>query len=269
VPNGGFDFFGALGDAFNSLFNSLFSLLVSLINFILYVLNLLLNVLFAVVRFLSKAFRILLRGFKHIISDIVHGRFLHLYRDYLELKRKIKAWFEKHLPWLLQLRKRFDLWYRGTIIPILNLIQRLRAILAALRIFHIKFAAKLDALLGALESKIIRNTLKLRQFNNQIVSFLELIFDPGLFIRHNVLITSAARAIRGLFNSLGLGFGRALTAAELASQDRDGQSITRAGVAAEAASHPDKGLSPELLLELDNAETALPPLAGDPENRFV
>ncbi len=220
-------------------------------------------------RVIGKGFKYFFKGFRHVLSDIVHGRFVKLYHDYLDQKDKLHEWVEEHLGWLLKLRKAFDDWYRNTIIPILNLIHGLRAVLAVFRIFHLKFAEKLDALLGRLESKIIRNTLVLRSKINEILTFVDLVLDPGLLIRQNVLLASAERALNGLFALLGLGWGRTLTAAEEAREKQSRDSITRAGVIAEAATHPSVGISPELLLAADKAERALPPLEGDKESRLA
>ncbi len=230
-----FDFFAALGDALFNGITAAIQLIQEVVRYLLFLVTVIYQVLVAVVQFLEKAFGILLRAIKHILSDIIHGRFLHLYEDYLRLKARLKKWFEDHLGWLLRLRKAFDDWYRHTIIPILNMIQRIRAILAIFRIFHLKFAQKLDDLLGALEAKIIKNTLALRGKVNEIVSILELVLDPSLLIRDNVFLASAARALRGLFNALGLGFGRALTSEEEARQKRDRERYLVANVDARAA----------------------------------
>jgi hypothetical protein len=264
VPNGGFDFFGSLGDALSSALAAVQSAILALLDFLYAVVSFLYNVIVQIIRFLEKAFGVLIRAFKHVISDIVHGRFLHLYQDYLELKRKIKAWLDKHLPWLLELRKRFDLWYRRTVIPILNTIQRVRAILNVLKIFHVKFAAKLDLLLGQLEAKIIRNTLALRGRLNQVISILDLVLDPSLLIRQNVLLLSAQRAIRGLFNALGLGFGRQLTTAEQASLDQDRKRYTVDQQIADAQYYKTTGPSLELLCRQDEAHAALDEITGVP-----
>jgi hypothetical protein len=262
VPNGGFDFFGSLGDALNAALLNIQFFFAAVIDFLYAVVSFLYQVIVQIILFLEKAFRVLIRAFKHVISDIVHGRFLHLYQDYLELKRKIKAWFEKHLPWLLELRKRFDLWYRRTIIPILNTIQRVRAILNVLKIFHVKFATKLDLLLGQLEAKIIRNTLALRGRLNQVISILDLVLDPGLLLRQNVLIASAARAIRGLMNTVGLGFGRALTSTEQAELDRDRDRYKVANVDAHVAQLAATGATADDLLMQQQGLDALSQITG-------
>jgi hypothetical protein len=271
VPNGdgGFDFGGGIPTIGDNQTNAILSLIIAILNALIAVLNFILTLIAAVINFLVKAFGVVVRGIRHVISDIVHGRFVHLYKDYLELKAKLRKWVEDHLGWLLKLRKQFDDWYRNTIIPILNLIQRLRAILAVFRIFHLKFAEKLDELLGRLEAKIIKNTLALRGKLNEVVSIIDLVLDPGLLIRQNVLLGSATRAIRGLFNALGLGWGRKLTTKEAAAEAQRKALLTRAGIKEDAASHPTVGLSAELLIEADKAERALPPLEGNPESRLA
>ena len=271
MPNGdnGFDPFAGVGGAIDAAVSFLTNLVIAIFNALVAALNFLYNLIVAIVNFLVKAFGVVIRGFKHVISDIVHGRFLHLYQDYLALKKKIKDWLDKHLPWLFELRKRFDLWWRHTIVPLLNWIHRVRAILAVLRIFHVGFAKKLDELLAGLEAKIIKNTLVLRAKLNLVISIIDLVLDPGLLIRQNVLIGSAVRAIRQMFAALGLGFGRPLTTQEQADQDRTRHATTRAGIGEDADSHPAVGLSAELLLEADKAERAIPPLEGNPESRLA
>ncbi len=195
MGGGGFDFFGGVSGFFQRIFDAFQAFIVDVINFILRVLSIVVAVLRAVIVFLGKGFAALFRGVKHVISDIVHGRFLHLWEDYLKLKAKIKAWFDKHLRWLLELRRRFDEWFRRTIVPILNLLQRIRRVLAIFRVFHLKFAEKLDALLGRLESKIIRNVLVLRQKVNEISTIINLILDPSLVIRNVPLLRSIWTAL--------------------------------------------------------------------------
>ncbi len=238
MPDGGFDFFGGVSDFFRRLFDAFQAFILDVINFILRVLSVVVAVLRAVILFLGKAFEAVFRGVKHVISDIVHGRFLHLWEDYLKLKAKLKAWFDKHLRWLLELRRRFDAWFRSTIVPILNLLQRIRRVLAIFRIFHLKFAEKLDALIGRLESKIIRNTLALRQKVNEISTIINLILDPSLVIRNVPLLRSIWTAlddITRIFFHTTLrrifGPGRAANVnprmGQLSAEDQDG--LRRAG----------------------------------------
>ncbi|SRR6266571_3679649 len=270
MPNGdgGFDFGNAIPSIGDPQTNAILTIIVAILNAIIAVLNFIIAVIGAIVHFLVKASLLFVRGVKHVISDIVHGRFLHLYQDYLRLKAAIRKWIDDHLGWLLRLRAAFDRWFKNTIVPILNLIQRLRAVLAVFRIFHLKFADKLDRLLGRLESKIIRNTLKLRAKLNEIVTIIDLVLDPGLLINNNVLLASAARSIRALMNLVGLGFARALTDTELASQKVDHDRYKVANVVAAADQHASVGPSAELLLQQDEIRDALTDITGLPQGRF-
>ncbi len=270
MPNGdgGFDFGNSIPDISTDSNNALLLFLIAIINAIIAVLNFILALLNAVVRFLFKAFAILVRGFRHVISDIIHGRFLHLYQDYLRLKAKLREWVDKHLGWLLRLRKQFDDWFRHTIVPILNLIQRLRAILTVFRIFHLKFAERLDALLGRLEAKIIKNTLALRSKLNEVVSIIDLVLDPGLLIRQNVLLGSAVRAVRGLFNALGLGWGRKLTSAEEARERADRDRYTVVSTDAHADQLARIGPSVDDLLLREQVRDSLTAVTGLPRSTY-
>lgn len=252
MGGGGFDFFGGVSAFFQRIFDAFQAFILDVINFILRVLSIVVAVLRAVIVFLGKAFEAVFRGVKHVISDIVHGRFLHLWEDYLKLKAKIKAWFDKHLRWLLELRRRFDEWFNRTIKPILNFLQRIRGVLAIFRVFHLKFAEKLDALIGRLESKIIRNVLVLRQKVNEISTIINLILDPALVIRENVLLQSIAARLRQLRALLGLPDARALTGAEQKTLDRERTRYLASTVDGHIAQLVQSGPTPE-----DQAESAL------------
>lgn len=217
----------------------------------------------------AKGFTYFYKGLRHVLSDIVHGRFVHLWHDYLTLKNKLNDWFNAHFGWLIRLRKTFDLWYRQTVQPILDDIQHVRGVLAIFRLFHLKFAERLDNYLSKLESKIIKNTLVLRQKMNEVLSFLDLVLDPAGLVRRNVFLNSASMALRGMFNSLGLGFGRPLTTAEQRDGERERHRLTFAGMRMDADSHPADGLSAELLGDADSIERALEQLEGERPSRFT
>jgi len=217
----------------------------------------------------AKGFGYFLKGLRHVLSDIVHGRFVHLWRDYLNLKNVLNNWFTAHFGWLIKLRNVYSNWYKTTIQPVLDVINHVRGVLKIFRLFHLKFAERLDNYLGKLESKIIHNSLVLRQKINEILDYVDLVLDPAGLVRRNIFLGSAAGALRGLFNSLGLGFGRKLSTAEQRDGARERHRLTRAGMRDDADSHPESGLSAELLGDADSIERALPPLEGDKASRFT
>jgi len=66
------------------------------------------NALLAVAKVLGHAVKLIARGFVHVLSDIVHGRFLHLFQDYLDLKAKLTAWLGPVLRILMRIRQLFQ-----------------------------------------------------------------------------------------------------------------------------------------------------------------
>ncbi len=151
---------------------------------------------------LQRVVSLLGRALRHILSDIIHLRFLHLWQDYLRLTAAVRRWYERHFGWLIDLRRRFDAWFRRTVLPILNFLQNIRRILAVFRIFHLKFAEKLDRSIARLESRIIRNTLVLRQKINEVLTWANLILDPLRLIRQNPLWPTFVHASDSLLKLL-------------------------------------------------------------------
>src|SRR5260370_12018936 len=162
----------------------------------------------------AQGFGYFLKGLRHVPSDIVHGRFVHLWRDYLQLKNKLNDWFTAHFGWLIKLRNVYSNWYKTTIQPVLDVINHVRRALKIFPLVHLTYAERLDNYLGKLESKIIHNSLVLRPKINEILDYVDLVLDPAGLVRGNIFLGSAAGARRGLFNSLWLGFRRKLSTAE-------------------------------------------------------
>jgi hypothetical protein len=216
--------FAVIGSIIEAIGTALSAVATTLAAAVEWVVGTALPVIFSALKYVAswigRGFQYFFNGLKLVLSKVVTG-VKSLWDDYNKLRENLHCWVQEHLGWLLKLRKAYDDWFRHTVVPVLNLIQRLRSILTIFRIFHLKFAERLDALLGKLEAKIIRNTLVLRGKLNEIVSIINLVLDPALFIKENVFLSSAQRALRGLFAALGLGFGRKLFLSEDASQKLD------------------------------------------------
>ncbi len=173
-----------------------------LLKLILNIANFLFLLLVRVANFLLATVRVLAHGLRHVISDIIHGRFRHLFEDYLRLKAKLRAFFEPVLRVLRRIRQIFDQFFKQFIAPVLNLLQTFRKILVIFRIFHLKFAEALDRKIRRLEARIITNTLVLRQRINQISTILTLILNPELLIRGRVLVGSVIAALDDLLRAI-------------------------------------------------------------------
>lgn len=229
MPNGdgfgfGFDpsaFFAGILAAIEAVINAIISALVFLFNLLVFAANFLLNGLLTVAKYLLDGFKVLLRGLKHVLSDIFHGRFKHLFEDYLKLKETLKRWFGPLLKWLQRIRKWFDLYVLRPMKIIVNIIQRIRQILVIFRIFHFKFAEKLDAFLARVESKLVKNVLFLRKVLNQVISLIDILVDPSLIFRRNVVGATLLSWLGAVKRIVGFGSNRALGADEVDSIEKD------------------------------------------------
>ncbi len=209
-PFGGFDplaFFDGVAALFDSVIAAIQSAVVFLYNLLVNVVLFLWSVIQAIAIFLVRAVVLIARGFVHVISDIVHGRFAHLLQDYLKLKDLLRRWLAPIIRIIDRLRNIYRLYVLKPLLAYLNLIQRLRMVLSIFRVFHLKFAQRLDNKLLELEAKTIRNTLRIWQELNIASSVLQLILDPSLLFRRARLTGSILLAINNLLHAL---FGRGL-----------------------------------------------------------
>ncbi len=178
----------------------------------------------------GRGFRFFVKAVTHVLSDIVHGRFVHLWEDYLRLKEKLRRFFEPVLRILRRIRQIFDQFFKQFIAPVLNLLQQIRGILVVFRIFHLKFAEALDRKIVQLEGKIIRNTLILRSRINELITLISIIADPQLLLRRNVLAASLLKYLGAVKRVIAFGHNRALTPEEEKQQKQE-KELVRPGVA--------------------------------------
>jgi len=110
---------------------------------------------------------------------------------------KAHAWLEAKLSpiirFLQRVRALYDRWFRLYIRPLLNTIQRIRRVLAILRLLHIHFADKLDAQLAKIEGKISQAVLTIRGILNNVIDVVTILSDPLLIIRRPTLVYSIRR----------------------------------------------------------------------------
>ncbi len=211
MPNGD----GGSGFGFDPsiFFQGILDTIIAIINAIIAALNFLFSVLVQVFNFLfgavANTFTFGFEGLgkvwkslKSIVDDIFKLKLLQLWKDFLTLLHNIKAFLKPLLDLLRKYRHMFDKFVLQGMKRYLNLIQRLRQILVIFKLFHFKWAKKLDAKLVGLETRVTSKVLRLRAEVNKITTIINLILDPELLIRKNVLLVSLARALNDL--SLGI-----------------------------------------------------------------
>lgn len=119
----------------------------------------------------------------------------------------IKKWIDEHI-----LKQQLRLW---------NMIQKIRRVLAILRIFHFKWAAALDNALADVQQRIQQSIALVRGTLNQIITTLALLLDPTLLITRNVMGGTLLSNLGALKRIFGYGDNRILSASEQATIDRD------------------------------------------------
>lgn len=190
---GGYDpgqFFGGIIDSLVGIINAIIAALVFLFNLLVAVFQFLYAALVAIAQALVTGIKLIARGFAHVISDIVHGRFLHLFQDYLDLKAKLTAWLAPVLRLLHRIKAIFDKFVLAPLLRYINLIQQMRKFLVVFRILGFKWAKKLDAQLADMERRVVQNVLVLESWINFAISAVSLIMDPSLIMRKNFLLAS-------------------------------------------------------------------------------
>lgn len=143
----------------------------------------------------ANVFRSLWDGFfKKLLTKIVLGIV-----DFID-------WVEKHLApilkFLKKLRALIDRYYKLYIKPVLDMIHRVRRVLALMRLLHIKWADALDRRLAATEHAIAGVFLEIRGNLNRVIDLLNSFSHPSGMIRAVILIAAGRRAAALLIRTL-------------------------------------------------------------------
>lgn len=144
-------------------------------------------------------------GFKHIIDAIKWlgkdglGGFLRRLRRMIDIIRdRLQRVLDPIIRALRRYRDWIDRIYMRYVIPVLDMIQRLRQALVVFRMLHMKWAAKLDAELLALQRRINEPFQVIRGRLNEVINWLTLITDPGGLLHRAQILLSAVRSVGGL-----------------------------------------------------------------------
>jgi hypothetical protein len=246
------------------------SVIVSALNFIWVTLvaaiNFIWNALLAVAKVLVAAVKVIARGFAHVISDIIHGRFLHLFQDYLDLKAKITAWLAPVLRILARIRALFNQLVLAPMLRFINLIQHIRQFLTVFRLLGFKWAARLDNSLLKLEQKVITNTLVLQAWVNLAISVLDLIVDPSLIFRKNFLLASMLSFLGAVKRVVFFGASRTPSTDEIKQARQDNAALAPQTHLLESGFGAGAQYYPTVSSMLPNMDSALTYYAGGAVN---
>jgi hypothetical protein len=145
------------------------------------------------------------RALEHLVRDIIFGHLLRLIQAIRDLLKRLHDAIAPLIKWLEQLQKIQRQYQLQTLKRVVGLIQRVRTVLRVFKLFHLKFATKLDAWLAGIEGKLIHGTFELARKTNEILGWVDVIADPlgfhnskwlfGSIARDLAAITAATRAI--------------------------------------------------------------------------
>lgn len=207
-------FFGGIINTIIDVINAIISALVYVFNLLLALADYLYRAIVAVANVLVNAVKVVARGFAHVISDIIHGRFVHLFQDFIDLKNKLVQWLAPVLRILARLRQLYNQYILKPLLAYINLIQHIRQFLVVFRLLGFKWAKTLDAKLTKIEQQAITNTLVLQSYLNLAISVLDLVVDPSLIFRSNILLASMLSALGAIKRVVFFGFGRSISTDE-------------------------------------------------------
>src|SRR6266849_2216934 len=161
------------------------------------------------------------------------GQFLlHVWQNYVKKAitwlashyQKLRAWLKRTITPIIKRLEKIKKWYDTHILKqqlrMLQMIQTMRRFLGILRVFHVKWAAKLDGTLADLQNRIEQSIAIVRGTLNQIITTLALVLDPALLITRNVLSASLLSNLGAIKRIFGCGDNRILSASEQATIDK-------------------------------------------------
>jgi hypothetical protein len=149
----------------------------------------------SVIGVLGQVLGTIVAGLGHIITDILHGRLLKVLQDIVNLLKALGKILAPLLDWLKrlqQIQRQLQMQYLRQFIDI---IQRVRKVLAIFRLLHLNFANKLDLYLAKLEGDVGAKWAKLIEHMNAIQSVLDQVIDPTLMLRPGGLLRSVGLMI--------------------------------------------------------------------------
>ncbi len=192
-----------LGSTIDAIFSAISAFFIFLYNLLVTLVVFLWNVILIVAKFLLVMLGRIRDFFKTIWENVIKRSLVKLVQIYASIRAKLTKIFGP----ILRIIRRIRTWIDRHILPIvlrmINTIQRIRQILVVFRIMGFEWAKALDRKLAQLEGEIFQAFQRVRSQLNRVSTIINLIADPDLILRGNVLVRSILRALdamsRGLF----------------------------------------------------------------------
>src|SRR5215471_10659437 len=140
-------FLGDIGSGIVAALNYLFNLIAAIAQFIW-------NALVLVAQFLLGALKAIGNFFVHLWQNFFRGIFTRIWDGLVTVTHWLEAHLRPIVRFLQRVQRYIDRIYRLYVRPFLVMIQHIRQFLLILRLLHLKFAEKLDSILGQIQRDV-------------------------------------------------------------------------------------------------------------------
>lgn len=245
----GFDF-GGLASILEGYLSAVLSFIFQVVLFIWNVLVYVAQYIWSALNFVGNFFYQLAQDIKKAFGWIWNTVIKSVLTKIVDVIVKVRTWLNKIfgplVRWLLKVRKWIDWAFNKYVKPVLVLIQHIRQVLTIFRLLGFKWAARLDALLAKIQQDIVKAYTLLRSELNKVITYLDLIVDPGAILRRNPLFAALIRSAAELRNLELQVVTRPLTPDESDKQARDRSQATADGQKANFTTYYSQGnLTPD------------------------
>jgi hypothetical protein len=260
---GFFDFLGSLGDVLGQIASELDAIFAAMWNALYSILQFIWNTLVALGNFLIGVFQNVAKFLSRVWDDFIKPAINWILQEIAKLYAKIRSILNPILRWIQKARQ----WYDTHILPILQrqirMIQKIRQFLAILRLFHVKWAQRLDDKLSGIQGKIEDTISIVRGYFNLIIDWIALICDQTSVIRRSVLGSWLLSHLGALKRIVGYGDGRPLTQDEQDAIAKAHDRYTAANVHDHLQTLSMTGLTTDDMAERDAARAGIEAAIGE------
>ncbi len=129
----------------------------------------------------------------HLFKDLIFGHIKALLSAIWNQLTDKHSWLRRMIATLQAIQKLQKQYQLQTLKRVIGIIQRVRTVLKVFRLFHLKFATKLDNWLGGIEGKLIHGTFDIAKKTNEILGWVNVFTDPTGFLSGKWTLSSIAR----------------------------------------------------------------------------
>jgi hypothetical protein len=190
-----FDFITGLTDALASVASEIEALVIYLFEVLISVLKFLWLVIQVIANFLVTVVNDIGKFFQHLWDNFFKGIFNSVLKGIVNFGRWLKQIFGPVVKFLRTVSKYIDRIYRRYAVPILRILRITRVFLTLLKALHVKWAGKLDAILGTIQTDIQRAFLTVKAYLNVVIDLLNILSDPTNLLRKPTTLLSLRRVL--------------------------------------------------------------------------